>query len=601
MKKIFILVLCVALFCALAACSSDEEPTPTDTNAPAADTEKPTESIPDGAVVLSVDAGCRVVYSEDYRDAATKIFDHISELDARSYQQIGFYALGLDTKPQQDEKFEIAVGKTSRPSSASAKAKVLTYLDYTISVEDKSIAIFSHSPKRTLEAAEHFISCLKFIDGQVVYIPSGEEYLGKYTDYPAATIKVAGKEIYSFSMIHSVNATDSEIANIKEMVDWIGTNTGAIVEIKDDSTEIDANEILVGKTSRKLSEEVYDKLGAGEYRFKLVDGGERLDVIMAYGNVIAMRKLLGELKDTLSTQNEPPESISGEVKEDSMITSKIPALRDPCIVVHNGTYYAYGTGWVAYKNTSASLEGDWTALGRVVTIPEDAVDCYWAPEVHKYKDEFYMFTTYKSAKTGHRGCSIFKSSTPEGPFVEISNGHATPADWDSIDATLYIDEEGQPWMIFVHEWTSTDDGIGRMAAAKMSDDLSSLVSEPIELFRADDPEWTDRQVTDGCWLYKCQNGELIMIWSNFANDGYCVGIARSDNGKVDGNWSQDKELLYSKTIAGEYDGGHGMIFTSINGQMYLSIHSPNSASDGRRETPVFIAIREENGTLVWDN
>ncbi|MBE6594018.1 MAG: hypothetical protein E7642_08555 [Ruminococcaceae bacterium] len=599
MKKIFIFVLCMALFSALVACSSGKDTTPTDTNTPPADTEEPVESIPDGAVVLSVDAGCRVVYSTDYRDAASKIFDRISELDSRSYQQIGFYALGLDTK-EQDEKFEIAVGKTNRPSSASAKKKTPTYLDYTVSIEENGIAVFSHSPERALEAAEHFCSCLSFIDGQVVYIPNSEGGIGSYTDYPADTIKLAGKDVSSFSLVYPSNASENELANVKRIADVIGRNSGAIVEIKDDSSDVSENEILVGNTSRQLSKNVYAELNAGEYLFELTEDERGASAIIAYSNPLTMGTLFEILVDSLNNEGRFPDNTSGKIKEDSMIVSKIPSLRDPCIVVHNDTYYAYGTGWVAYKNTSGSLGGEWKALGRVVTVPEDAADCYWAPEVHKYKDEFYMFTTYKSAKTGHRGCSIFKSPTPEGPFVEISNGHATPADWDSIDATLYIDEEGQPWMVFVHEWTSTDDGIGRMAAAKMSDDLTSLISEPIELFRADDPEWTNRQVTDGCWLYKCQNGELIMIWSNFANDGYCVGIARSDNGKVDGNWSQDKKLLYSKTLAGEYDGGHGMIFTSLNGQLYLSIHSPNSAADGRRETPVFIAIREENGTLVWD-
>lgn len=283
-----------------------------------------------------------------------------------------------------------------------------------------------------------------------------------------------------------------------------------------------------------------------------------------------------------------------------MIVSKINRLRDPFILVQDGVYYAYGTGWVAYKNTSGRLDGDWAFLGKVVEIPSDAEACHWAPEVYQYKDGFYMFTTYKSAETGHRGCAVFKSASPEGPFVRISKGHVTPTEWDSIDATLYVDEDEQPWMVFVHEWTCTDDGIGRMAAARLSDDLLSFISEPIELFRADDPSWTDQRVTDGCWLYKCANGELIMIWSNFAHDGYCVGIARSDNGKVDGNWTHDEDRLYSKTLGGEYDGGHGMIFTSLNGQLYLSIHSPNKPVADRQETPVFIALREENGTLVID-
>ena len=608
MKKTFTLFLCVLLIAALTACNTNTQNDPRETSDPEnkqtqneseASNDKTTSSkLPDGAIVLSGEDGCRIVYGEDCWNAASKIFDAIFELDERSYKQIGFYDVSSDSKAK-DAKIEIVIGKTNREASIAASSKVSTYLDYSVSIENGSVAIFSHSPTRTVEAAEHFISCLEFTNGQLIYIPSKDTDIGKHTTYPAADIKVADKELSAFTLIHPVKATAEELTSIKYMIDWIGTNTGAIIDVKDDSSQPSSNEILVGKTNRKTSMDIYSTLSAGKYVFEVKSENDSTDVIMAYGNAFAMSKLFEEISSTIEATGAVPQKIEGEIKEENMIVSTIPALRDPCIVVHDGTYYAYGTGWVAYKNTSGQLGGEWKSLGRVVTVPEDAIDNYWAPEVHKYNGEFYMFTTYKSAKTGHRGCSIFRSSTPEGPFVEISNGHATPADWDSIDATLYIDEEGQPWMIFVHEWTSTDDGIGRMAAAKMSADLTELVSEPIELFRADDSSWTNRQVTDGCWLYKCENGELIMIWSNFAADGYCVGIARSDNGRIDGNWSQDDTLLYSKTMQGEYDGGHGMIFTSLNGQMYLSIHSPNNASDGRSETPVFIAIREQNGTLVW--
>ena len=286
--------------------------------------------------------------------------------------------------------------------------------------------------------------------------------------------------------------------------------------------------------------------------------------------------------------------------KDAIITSTIPQLRDPFIVRENGVYYAYGTGWHCLKNTSGSLGGAFEDLGMCVEVPEDAETNFWAPEVHRYRGKYYMFTTYKSKKTGHRGTSIFVSDTPEGPFREITGGHATPSDWDSIDGTFYVDEDGQPWMIFVHEWTSTEDGCGRMAAAKLSDDLTRFISEPVELFRADDPSWAANKVTDGCFMYRCSTGELLMLWSNWDSAGYCVGIARSDNGRVDGKWSQDKELLYSKTMTGEYDGGHGMLFTDTDGQMYLSIHSPNGASKTRKEVPIFIPVKERAGTLVWD-
>lgn len=272
-----------------------------------------------------------------------------------------------------------------------------------------------------------------------------------------------------------------------------------------------------------------------------------------------------------------------------MIVSKIPCLRDPFVLVENGKYYVYGTGWVCYRGDR--LDGDFELLDDIVVVPSDVAGDKWAPEVHKYRDGYYMFTTYRSRTTGKRGCTIMKAEKPEGPFREITGGHFTPKDWDSIDATFYVDESGQPWSVFVHEWTSTDDHIGRMCAAKLSDDLTKLISEPIELFRADDPDWTDNRVTDGCFMHKCKDGELIMLWSNFAPDGYAVGIARSDNGKPDGHWTHDSKLLFSKAIDGKCDGGHGMLFTGLDGQLYLSVHSPNQAGAGRaHETPVFVPI-----------
>lgn len=295
-----------------------------------------------------------------------------------------------------------------------------------------------------------------------------------------------------------------------------------------------------------------------------------------------------------------------------MIETNIEYLRDPFVLKEGNTYYVYGTGvtkgdwdntiWACYKNDSGKLDGEWKITEKSVYVrPEHAEKNLWAPEVHKYKGFYYMFATYYSSLTKHRGCSILKADTPDGPFVEITNGHITPANWDAIDGTLYIDEDGQPWMVFVHEWTCTDDGVGRMVVAKLSDDFTHFVSEPIELFRADDPVWATNCVTDGCFMHKTKEKQLLMIWSNSCKDGYCVGIARSENGKVDGEWTQEDELLFSKQTTGVYDGGHGMIFTDETGQMYLAVHSPNGPTEVTGEKVIFVPLYEENGTLVCKN
>lgn len=296
-----------------------------------------------------------------------------------------------------------------------------------------------------------------------------------------------------------------------------------------------------------------------------------------------------------------------------ILQNGIEHLRDPFILVENGVYYAYGTGidtgswassvWDLYINKSGRLDGEWKHSEKPVYInPPHAVQDHWAPEVHKYKGRFYMFATYRSDLTEHHGCTILRADSPEGPFAEITDGTITPRDWDSIDGTLYVDKAGTPWMIFVHEWTSTDDGVGRMAAAKLSEDLTHFVSEPVELFRGDAPSWAAGKITDGCFLYDTVDGNLLMLWSNFDMEGkYCVGIAHSENGKVDGTWIQEPELLFSSKMTGNCDGGHGMIFKALDGNLYLSIHSPNDPAFYKQpEKMIFVPVKEQNGTLVCE-
>lgn len=293
-----------------------------------------------------------------------------------------------------------------------------------------------------------------------------------------------------------------------------------------------------------------------------------------------------------------------------MIVTNIEQLRDPFVLVDNGIYYIYGTGvngedwdntkWVCYKNISGRLDGEWKKVEKeIAVLPDGAIKNRWAPEVYKYNGVYYMFATYYSSKTQHRGCSIFKSDSAEGPFIEISDGHITPKDWDAIDGTLYIDGAGQLWMIFVYEWTSTQDNVGRMVAAKLSDDMTHFISEPVELFRADAPLWAVRNITDGCFMYTTKTGQLLMIWSNYNKDGYCVGIARSKDGKIEGEWEQDERLLFSIDVDKMYDGGHGMLFNDADGKMYLAIHSPNNEPIHKRnERTLLIRVRENADSLI---
>ncbi|MBQ3086105.1 MAG: family 43 glycosylhydrolase [Clostridia bacterium] len=278
-------------------------------------------------------------------------------------------------------------------------------------------------------------------------------------------------------------------------------------------------------------------------------------------------------------------------------------IRDPYVLVYDGKYYMYGTGLSNGQGYGCVVSEDlenWSAPIQVFS-PDASFDgyCdYWAPECHYYNGAFYLFATYRAKSTDKRGVGVFKSDSPTGPFVLISDGHITPKEVDCIDGTLYVDEDGQPWMVFVNEWTSREDKIGAMSVVKMSDDLTHFVSEPKEIFRADRHLWTDGNITDGPFVYRTSEGNLVMLWSNHARSGgYAVGMAVSDNGKIDGNWLHYPVAMYKRTDSLP-DGGHPMLFTTLDGQLMMAIHAPNASDETVFETAIFIPMQDNGKILV---
>lgn len=216
---------------------------------------------------------------------------------------------------------------------------------------------------------------------------------------------------------------------------------------------------------------------------------------------------------------------------------------------------------------------------------------FWAPEVHAYDGRYYMFASFKS-ESACRGTQILVADAVTGPFQPLTEKPITPADWECLDGTLYVDAHGQPWIVFCHEWVQVHDG--EVCAMPLSKDLRNPTGKPILLFRASSAPWIipfpseHNYVTDGPFLYRAHDGELLMLWSSFAGSGYTQGVARSSGGDLQGPWVQDAEPLYSN------DGGHGMLFHTLEDQLMLVLHQPNTR---RAERPVFIPLREESGRL----
>lgn len=205
---------------------------------------------------------------------------------------------------------------------------------------------------------------------------------------------------------------------------------------------------------------------------------------------------------------------------------------------------------------------------------------FWAPEVHRYDGWYYMLATFK-ANNRHRGTQVLRSASPEGPYLPISDRPVTPQGWECLDGTLHVDDHGEPWLVFCQEWTQVHDG--GMWAMRLSRDLTRANARPVFLFNASEAPWKCRQdwpadgsefrmptyVTDGPWLFTGFGGLLMMLWSSMGKQGYAMGLAQSESGKVTGPW---KQLAHPLPVT---DGGHGMIFETFGREKVLTFHSPN--------------------------
>lgn len=277
-------------------------------------------------------------------------------------------------------------------------------------------------------------------------------------------------------------------------------------------------------------------------------------------------------------------------------------IRDPFILVDDGKYYLYGSrgpeAWGRCTGLDVYVSDDmesWSEPVEVFTPPANFWSDlnFWAPEVHAYKGAYYMFVSFKS-NTRCRGTQILKATSPMGPFLLHSDGPVTPVEWECLDGTLFVDVDEKPYMVFCHEWVQIKDGT--ICAVELTEDLSAPVGKPFVLFHASDPVWASgygeksdgNYVTDGPFLYRTQDGTLLMIWSSFAEGKYCEGLVYSDNGSITGNWVHDERLLFAE------DGGHGMIFTTLDGTLNFIFHQPNNTPN---ERPHIVALQDVGNTI----
>lgn len=275
-------------------------------------------------------------------------------------------------------------------------------------------------------------------------------------------------------------------------------------------------------------------------------------------------------------------------------------IRDPYILLHEGTYYLYGTrsatcwgkaeGFDCYFSRDLEeWEGPVEIFHRPAGFPLD--ENYWAPECYSIDGRFYLLTTFGGEQV-KKGIYFLVSDYPTGPFEPYS-GRLTPDGWTCIDGSFY-QKDGHNYLLFSH---SFEDGVldGDMCFLELSGDLKQGITEPELMFSASQAPWPrpfpwareefgiegDCYFTDGPFLIEEKDGTLHLYWSSWCTKGYAVGEAVSESGSIYGPWKHQDRLLFPE------NGGHGMAFRKADGSLLYTLHYPN---DKYQEHPIFIEI-----------
>jgi beta-xylosidase len=284
-------------------------------------------------------------------------------------------------------------------------------------------------------------------------------------------------------------------------------------------------------------------------------------------------------------------------------------LSDPFILADKKTttYYMTGTGGRLWKSKDLRK---WTGPYKVIqTDPTSWMGpnpMVWAAELHAVNGKYYDFATFtnKAIRVGNnldrRASHVLVSDKADGPYVPMKDSVYLPADKLTLDATIWTDKDGKPYMIYCHEWLQN--GNGTIEKIELRPDLSGTIGEGKILFLASDSPWSrekekdgkDRpnKVTDGPWLFKTKTGKLGMLWTSWIYDVYTQGVAYSESGTLDGPWIQEKEPITPPNF------GHGMLFRTFDGKLLMSLHSHKSVNGRTVRIPHLFEVDDSGDKIA---
>ncbi|MDA3854465.1 MAG: family 43 glycosylhydrolase, partial [Bacteroidales bacterium] len=214
---------------------------------------------------------------------------------------------------------------------------------------------------------------------------------------------------------------------------------------------------------------------------------------------------------------------------------------DPAPVVYNDTVFLYTShdeddafgfkmqNWLLYTSTDMV---NWTDHGVVASLKDFKWVSYdngaWAPQCIHRNGKFYLYCPMP----GGVGIGVLVSDSPYGPFSDPIGKPLIGGQYDSIDPTVFIDDDGQAYLYW---------GNPNLWYVKLNEDMVSYSGEVVK-----SPEFAKIKnqpdpfhYQEGPWAYKRNEYYYMAYASTCCPEG--IGYAMSNS--ATGPWEYKGSIM----------------------------------------------------------
>ncbi len=225
---------------------------------------------------------------------------------------------------------------------------------------------------------------------------------------------------------------------------------------------------------------------------------------------------------------------------------------------HDGNNSNYTmTGYQCFSTTDMQ---NWTNHGCFLEdkeIPWGKTGTAWASQCIERNGKYYFYVTVESSVGSGRAIGVFVADHPEGPYKDVNGKALVGPNWDYIDPTVIVDDDGQAWLMF---------GNPNCYYVKLKEDMVTL-DGPIQRFNLSLPSGT--RYGEGPWIYK--HGSLYyLVFASFVEGFGGESISYCTGPSVTGPWTFGGTIHEGSNCFTTHGGiidykGHSYSFYHMNG------------------------------------